>query len=83
MSGVKISIAVICLFRPTSPELALSDMQRRRRSFFATQLADFPIFSSSLGGYCFFFVKKLARSEEIFKINYGGVFCVASGFCKH
>ena len=78
MSGVKISIAVICLFRATSHDCALSDMQRRRRSFFATQLADLPTFSSSIDGDRFFFVKMLARPEEIFKMNGGGVSYVAS-----
>ena len=44
MSGVKISIAVICLFRPTSPDCVLSDEQRRRRSFLPHNWQIFPHF---------------------------------------
>ena len=47
---------------------------KKEKVLFATQLADFPTFSSSLGGDCFFFVKKIRN----IKINSGRVFCVAS-----
>ena len=40
------------------PWLCIVRRAKKKKVLFATQLADFPTFSSSAGGYCFLFVKK-------------------------